>query len=147
MNPEEFGQKLLVYGADVQAWPRGEREAGLRALEDSADLRSLLAEEERFEEILKTRRHEEPSGDLAARIVSASQRKGKQERRSLIRFFSDLLWEFGLPRPALIALSVSIVLLFIIGFAVSFSSFMEAGSADQYQADLQELLYDEGEVL
>jgi hypothetical protein len=147
MNLKEFREKLLVYGADVHKWPRGTREAGLKALENSAECRALLAEEERFEQALKTRRYEEPSSDLAERIISASRPKAKEARRNFGRFFSDLLREFGLPRPALVALSVSLFLFFIIGFAVSFSNSTRSVSTEQDQTDLQELLYYEGEVL
>ena len=97
MDLKEFKEKLLVYGADVYKWPRGAREAGLKALENSAECRALLAEEESFEQVLKARRYEEPGSDLAERIISASQPKAKEARRSLGSFFSDLLREFGLP--------------------------------------------------
>lgn len=147
MDLKEFKEKLLVYGADVYKWPWGAREAGLKALENSAECRALFAEEESFEQVLKARRYEEPGSDLAERIISASQPKAKEARRSLGSFFSDLLREFGLPRPALIALSVSFFLFFMIGFAVSFSNLTGSVSAEQDQADLQEPLYYEGEVL
>lgn len=147
MNLKKFKEKLLVYGADVHRWPRGEREAVLKALETSPELRALLAEEDRFEQVLRTRKYEEPSSDLAERIISASQLKTKEVRRSLSGFFSELLWEFGLPKPVLTALCVSLVLFLIIGFAIGFSSPTGSVSTEQYQTDLQELLYYEGEVL
>jgi hypothetical protein len=82
-NLEEFKEKLLVYGADVHKWPRGEREAVLEALETSPELRALLAEEDRFEQVLRTRKYEEPSSDLAERIIAAAQPRTKEVRGSL----------------------------------------------------------------
>ena len=147
MNLRQFKEKLLVYGADVHKWPEGIREAGLKALENSAELRALLADEQRFEQVLKTRKYEEPSNDLAERIISASQPKTKKVQRSLSGFFSELLSEFSLPKPAVTALSVSLVLVLIIGFAIGFSNPTGSVSTEQYQTDLQELLYYEGEAL
>ncbi|MBN1842671.1 MAG: hypothetical protein JW883_10375 [Deltaproteobacteria bacterium] len=147
MNLKQFKEKLLVYGADVHAWPQDIRQTGLKSLENSAELRALLADEERFELVLKTRKYEEPSSDLAERIISASQPKRKKVRRSLGGFFSGLLWEFSLSKRAVTAVSVSLVLVLIIGFAIGFSNPMGSVSTEQYQTDLQEPLYYEGNVL
>jgi|LGOV01.1.fsa_nt_gb hypothetical protein len=147
MNLKQFKENLLVYGADVHTWPQDIRQTGLKALENSAELRALLADEERFELVLKTRKYEEPSSDLAERIISASQLKTKKVRRSLGGFFSELPWEFSLSKRAVTAVSVSLVLVLIIGFAIGFSNPMGSVSTEQYQTNLQELLYYEGEVL
>ncbi len=147
MNLKQFKENLLVYGANVHKWPEDIRQTGLRALETSSELRTLLAEEERFERVLKTRRYEEPSRDLAERIVSAAQPKKKKVWRRLGGFFSELLWEFGLPRPALTAVSVALIFALIIGFAIGFSDSTGTTSAEQYQANLEDFLYYEGEIL
>ena len=147
MNPKQFKENLLVYGSDVHKWPQDIKQTGLKALQASAELRVLLANEEHFEQVLKTRKYEEPSSDLAERIISASQPKTKKVRRGRSGFFSELLWEFSLPKSAVTALSVSLVLLLIIGFAIGFSNPTGSVSTEQYQTDLQELLYYEGEAL
>lgn len=147
MNPKQFKENLLVYGSDVQKWPQDIKQARLKALQTSAELRVLLAHEEQFEQVLKTRRYEEPSSDLAERIILASQAKKKRVRRSLGRFFSELLWEFSLPRPAMTAVYVSVIFALIIGFAIGFLNVTESVSTEQYQTNLQEFLYYEGEVL
>ena len=147
MTPKQFKENLLVYGANVHKWPEDIRLTGLGALETSSELRTLLAEEERFEGVLKTRRYEEPSRDLAERIVSVAQSKNKKVWRRLGGFFSELVWEFSLPKPVLTAVSVSLILVLILGFAIGFSDPIGAVSTEQTQTDLQEFLYYEGEVL
>ena len=68
INVEEFKEKLLMYGADVRNWPKDIRSSGLKALDSSPELQKLVGDEERFEGLLKTRKYEEPSRDLAERI-------------------------------------------------------------------------------
>jgi len=147
MDPEQFKENLLVYGANVHEWPEDIRQAGLEALKLSFELRALLAEEERFERVLTTRRYEEPSNHLAERIVSAAQPKKKKRWPSLVGFFSELVWEFSLPKPALTAVSASLVFVLILGFVIGFSNPIGSESTEQSQTDLQEFLYYEGEVL
>lgn len=147
MNLEQFKENLLVYGANVHEWPEDIKQAGLKAMETSSELRALLAEEERFERVLTTRRYEEPSRDLAKRIASAAQPKKKEIWPSLVGFFSELVWEFSIPKPALTAVSVSLILVLILGFAIGFSNPIGSVSTEQSQTDLQEFLYYEGEVL
>jgi hypothetical protein len=147
MDPEQFKENLIVYGANVHQWPEDVRQAGLEALETSSELRALLAEEERFERVLTKRRYEEPSRDLAQRIVSASQPKKKKRWSSLVGFFSELVWEFSLPKPALTAVSLSLLFFLILGFVIGFWNPMGSVSTAQSQTDLQEFLYYEGEIL
>ena len=147
MNLKQFKDNVLVYGSDVRNWPEDIREAGLKALDSSPELQALLTDEERLERVLKTRKYEEPSIDLSERIISASLHKKKKARRSLGGFFSDLLWEFSLPKPALTAVSVSLIFALIIGFAIGFSNPSGYMSTHQYQTNLEEFLYYEGEVL
>jgi hypothetical protein len=149
MDPKQFKENLLAFGSDISKWPAGMREAGLKALRDTSEFRTLLADEERFEEILKSRRFEEPSRDLPDRIISASQR-GKKKTPSpsgIGGFLSELLWEFRLPKPALAAVSALLICFLIIGFAIGFSNQTEAMSAEPYQTNLEDFLYYEGEEL
>lgn len=147
MNLKQFKENMVIFGADLSAWPEGMREAGLKALQDSNEVRTLLAEEEHFERILKSRKHEDPSDDLAERIVSASRRGRKKSLSGIGGFLSELLWEFSLPRPALTAVSVALIFALIIGFAIGFSDSTGTTSVEQYQANLEDFLYYEGEVL
>jgi hypothetical protein len=147
MNLKQFKENLLAYGADVQKWPEDMRQAGLKAMETSSELRTLLAEEKRLEQVLRARKYEEPSRDLAQRIVSASLSKKRSPRRGLRGFFSELFWEFSIPRPALTAISISVILVLILGFAIGFLNPIGAVSTEQTQTNLQEFLYYEGEVL
>ena len=147
MNLKQFKENLLAYGSNIHEWPEDIRQAGLKAMETSSELRTLLAEEERLERVLKTRKYEEPSSDLAERIVSASLSMRKRGRHGLSGFLSELVWEFGLPKRALTAVSVSLVLVLILGFAIGFANPTGSVSTEGSQADLQEFLYYEGEVL
>jgi hypothetical protein len=147
MNPKQFEKNLLLYGANVSMWPEEIRQAGLQAIETSSDCRALLAEEERFEQVLKTRTYEEQNNDLAKRIIFAAQPKKKTVWIHFVGFFSELVREFNLPRPVFTALYVSLILVLIVGFAIGFSNTNGSGSMEWTQTDLQAFLYDEGEVL
>ena len=147
LNLEQFKKNLLVYGANVHEWPEEIKQAGLKAIETSSEFRTLLAEEVRFEQVLKTRTYKEPNNDLAERIVLAAQPKKKRVWSRLVGLFSELVWEFNLPKPALSVLSVSLVLVLLLGFAIGFSDTNGSVSIEGTQTDLQEFLYYEGEVL
>lgn len=147
IHVKHFKQNMLVYGSNVYNWPEGIREAGLKALDRSPELQALLADEECFERALKMRKYEEPSIDLSERIISATQHMKKKERSNPGGFFSELLWEFSLPKPALTAVFVSLIFALIIGFSMSFSNPSWYVSAEQYKTNLEEFLYYEGEVL
>jgi hypothetical protein len=146
MDLKEFKKNVLVHGSDLGNWPEQIRETGQKALDGAAELRALLADEERFEGVLKTRRYEEPGEDLAERIISASVEKGKAPS-TRNGFFSELLQEFWLPKPALTAVFVSLFFALIIGFTVGFLNSSSYVSAEQDETNLQNLLYYEGEVL
>lgn len=146
MNLEEFKEKLLVYGAEVSKWPRGERESGLSALENSDEFQALRADVERFEQVLKARKYEEPCSDLARRIVSASQPR-KMLWRTVSRFFHEFLPGFGLPKPVFTAFCVSLAFLLVVGFAIGFSGSIGAVSVEQDETTLEGFLNYEGDVL
>jgi len=146
MDLKEFKKNVLVHGSDLGNWPEQIRETGQKALDGAAELRALLADAERFEGVLKTRRYEEPGEDLAERIISASVKKEKAPS-TRNGFFSELLQEFWLPKPALTAVFVSLFFALIIGFTVGFLNSSGYVSAEQDETNLQNLLYYEGEVL
>jgi len=147
MNFEQFKEKLLMYGADVHNWPKEIRSSGLKALDSSFELQKLVEDEERFEGVLKTRKYEEPSRDLAGRIVAAALPEKKKAQRNLGVFFAEVLGEFSLSRHALAAVSVSLIFTLIIGFTIGFSNPSGYASAEQYETNLEDFLNYEGDVL
>ena len=146
-NFEQFKEKLLMYGADVRCWPKDIRSSGLKALDSSPELQKLVEDEERFEGVLKTRKYEDPSRDLAGRIVAAAMRRKKKAQRNLGVFFSEVLREFSLSRRALTAVSVSLIFTLIIGFTIGFSNPSAYVSAEQYETNLEDFLNYEGDLL
>ena len=147
MNFEQFKEKLLMYGADVRCWPKDIRSLALKALESSPELQKLVEDEKRFEEVLNTRKYEEPSRDLAGRIVAAALPKKKKEQRNFGVFISDVLSEFSLSRRAFAAVSVSLIFTLIIGFTIGYSNPSGYTSAEQYETHLEDFLNYEGDVL
>ena len=147
MHVKHFKQNMLVYGHNVYNWPEGIREAGFKSLDSSPELQALLADEECFERALKMRKYEEPSIYLSERIISATQHIKKKERSNPGGFFSELLWEFSLPKTVRTAVFVSLIFALIVGFAMSFSNPSQYVSAEQYKPNLEEFLYYEGEIL
>ena len=147
MNFEQFKEKLLMYGADVRCWPIDIRSLALKALESSPELQKLVEDEKRFEEVLNTRKFEEPSKDLAGRIVAAALPKKKKEQRNFGVFISDVLSEFSLSRRAFAAVSVSLIFTLIIGFTIGYSNPSGYTSAEQYETHLEDFLNYEGDVL
>ena len=147
MNVEQFKEKLLMYGADVRNWPKDIRSSGLKALDSSPELQKLVEDEERFERVLRTRKYEEPSRDLAGRIVAAAMPRKKKAQRNLGVFFSEVLREFSLSRRALTVVSVSLIFTLIIGFTIGFSNPSGFVSAEQYETNLEDFLNYEGDVL
>jgi hypothetical protein len=146
MNFEQFEKNLLMYGADVRNWPKDIRSSALNAL-SSPELQKLVENEERFEGVLNTRKFEEPSKDLAGRIVAAALPKKKKAQRKFGMFFSDILSEFSLSRRAFAAVSVSLVFILIIGFTIGYSNPSGYTSAEQYETHLEDFLNYEGDVL
>lgn len=147
MDLKQFRENLLIYGADLYRWPEEIQRAGMEALGQSAELRAALADHEHFEEVLKSRKFEEPVTDLAERIISASLHQKERERFGHGSFLSSLRAELSMPRPALAAVAVLMVAVLLIGFAIGFSIPLGLNSAEQESAHLQEFLYYEGEIL
>lgn len=147
MDAKQFKKNLLLYGGDVHQWPDEIRQAGLEALEQSSEAQAFMADHAQFEAILQARAVEDPGPDLTQRIIAASLRRKKKAGFSIGAFFSELLAEFTLPKPARSAVSMATILLLLIGIAVGFSDPVETLVAEQDQTSLQEFLYYEGEVL
>jgi len=147
MDFEQFKENLLMYGADVRCWPNDIRSSALKSLESSPELQKLVEDEKRFEGVLITRKYEEPSRDLAGRIVAAALPKKKKTPRNFGVFISDVLSEFSLSRRAFAAVSVSLIFTLIIGFTIGYSNPSGNVSAEQYETHLEDFLNYEGDVL
>jgi len=147
MNFEQFREKLLMYGADVRCWPKDISSSALKALDSSPEIQKLVEDEKRFEGVLKARKYEEPSRDLAGRIIAAAFPKKKKAQRNFGVFFSDVLSEFSLSRRAFAAVSVSLIFTLIIGFTIGYSNPSEYAPTEQYETHLEDFLNYEGDVL
>jgi len=147
MNFEQFKEKLLMYGADIRCWPKDISSSALKALDSSPELKKLVEDEKRFEGVLKTRKYEEPSRDLAGRIVAASLPKKKKTQRNFGVFFSEILSEFSLSRRTFAAISVSLIFTLIIGFTIGYSNPSGYVSTEQYETHLEDFLNYEGDIL
>ena len=148
MDHKQFKDNILLYGVDLYQWPEEIRQEGVELLQKSSELQALLAEEEQFERVLKTRKYEEPSDNLAQRIVSLSLNQDKKSPFSLGWFLSRLFTdELYLPKPALIVVSILMIVVLGVGFFIGFSNPSEQVLTDQRQANLQEFLHYEGDVL
>ncbi len=148
MDPKKFKENLLLYGTDWNKWPEEERQAGAELLRHSPELQASFAEQEEFERVLKTRKFEEPSSNLAQRIVSLSVGQDKEASSRLDSFLSKLFAdEFYLPKPVFIVFSIFMVTVLLTGFFIGFSNLTGSTSTDRRQANLQAFLHYEGDVL
>jgi hypothetical protein len=148
MDPKKFKENLLLYGTDLHKWPEVERQAGAELLRHSPELQASFAEQEEFESILKARKFEEPSSNLAQRIVFLSVGQDKEAPSRLDSFLSNLFAdEFYLPKPAFIVFSIFMVTVLLTGFFIGFSNPTGSTSTDQRQANLQAFLHYEGDML
>jgi hypothetical protein len=148
MDPEQFKENLLLYGADLDAWPEGVRLAGREALRRFPELRASFTEQEEFERVLKARKYEEPSGDLAGRIVSASFLRDQKARPGFGSFLPKIFTgEFLLPKPALVLGSTLMIGTLVLGFVIGFSIYTGPLPTEERQTNLQEFLHYQGNAL
>jgi hypothetical protein len=109
MEAEQFGECLLLYGADLQRWPEAVRQAGLEALEGSLACRALKEDHLQFEAILRTRELEAPSPDLETRIIAAASRRERMASPGLAELLRSCFADLRLPAPVLTTAAVLIV--------------------------------------
>jgi len=148
MDSGKFKENLLLYGTDLDQWPEAIRQVMITALENSPELQALMAEQGKFERVLKNRKYEEPSNDLTHRITSASLQPDIRSSVSLRLFLSRLFAEgFYFPKPALLVGSTLMIAALVIGFVIGFSSSTGSMLPDQRRANLQEFLHYEGNSL
>lgn len=105
-----------------------------------------MMDEKDFEEILNSRKFEEPSPDLAQRIIDASLLQAKKPRFNVFNWFALFLNEFNLPKPVYAAMPFSLVIVLIIGLLIGFSNPVEKRISKQEQIHLQDFLYVKGEL-
>jgi hypothetical protein len=148
MDPRQLKENILLYGVNLYQWPEEIRQEGLELLQKFPGLQALLDEYEQFERALKTRKYEEPSDNLGQRIISLCLHQEKKSSTGVGLFLSRLFVdEFYLPKPALIAVSIVTIIALLTGFVVGFSNSSGTVLTDQRQANLQEFLHYEGDVL
>jgi hypothetical protein len=148
MDPQQFKENLLLYGCDLTRWPEKIKPAGIESLRNSPELQALLAEEEKFERVLKSRKYEEPSDPWVRRIVALSSRQGKISPGGLRLLLSRLLGdEFDLPQPTLIMGSTLMIAALLLGFVIGFSNPAGSISTDPTQAGFQDFLHYKGDAL
>lgn|SRR5574341_106705 len=109
MDADKFREGLLLYGADLEQWPEGAREAGLEALDRSPACRALREDHVQFEALLRSKEPEAPRTDLEARIIAAARRRERAAYPGLAEFLSSCFADLRLPAPVLTAAAVLIV--------------------------------------
>ena len=75
---ERLGEILEAYGAAPERWPRAEREAARRLLEQSAAARALREEAAELDRLLDAVPAEPPSRALAAQVLATAPRRGSR---------------------------------------------------------------------
>lgn len=108
MDAERFRECLLIHGAEVSQWPDDVRPAGLEAVARSLECRSLQEECRQFESILQSRGFEDPSPDLAVRIVAAARRERRGSPR-VMEFLAACFLDLRVPVPVVTAAAVLII--------------------------------------
>jgi hypothetical protein len=109
MDTERFREYLLIHGAGVHRWPEDVRQAGAEAVERSSECRSLQEEYARFEAALSARVYEEPSPDLARRIVSAARRRERNVSIGIIEFLVSCFRDLRVPAPVFTTAAVLVL--------------------------------------
>ena len=121
MDRKEFKEALMLYGADLSAWPDELSKEGAALLgagnEAANELSALVEEEGKFETLLTRRSFKEPGDYLATRIIACAEESATEEvepdeaKGLLGGFFS----EFFAPRAA-IALALTLIIGFMAGY-------------------------------
>jgi len=71
MNRQEFENRLLALGGNLDRWPDSERREALALVAADADARLMLEDVRRTDEAVLSAADVSPNGHLAARILSA----------------------------------------------------------------------------
>lgn len=147
MNEHDFRKNLIIHGANLHRWPEELQQAGLDALHRSRALQKLVVEQADFDRALEARGYEEPSKDLADRIIKASRETVQKTSFSISAVLSELFGFFIMPKRMTAFVSVIMIMLLLIGFAIGFSGPLAPSDTEQASTGLQDIFYSEGVVL
>ena len=92
--------------------------------------------EEKLDAMLRARRVEPASRDLAQRIIRTARSVPQREKLPLLQWLRRLFAEFHLTKPAYVLVSA-----LILGIIVGLSTPEGAGSRDEDSASVQSFLY------
>lgn len=93
-------------------------------------------EEEKLDAMLRNRRLEPASPDLAQRIVLKAQRRQQNQTIPVWQWIRNLFAEFHLPKPAYVVVSA-----LVLGIVVGFSTPESTAPNDEESASVQSFLY------
>ena len=97
-------------------------------------------EDEKLDAILRSRRTDAPSSDLAARIIFKAQGRAQVQNVSLWQSLRQVFVDLHLPKPAYV-LAATLILGIVLGFSTAPSN---DSTTDLYSASAQAFLDDEG---
>jgi hypothetical protein len=121
MERKEFKEALMLYGADLSAWPIELNDEGTALLtaggEVANELAALVEEEGKFEMLLAERTFEAPGEYLASRIIACAKESAIEEAEvgEAKGLLGWIVSEFFAPRAA-IALALTLVIGFMAGY-------------------------------
>ncbi len=142
-----FEKYLALYGAELESWPEEIREEYRHGLTVSTELRELLESENRFEGILRGISFEDPSSDLADRIIAASRKARQSHSPGKGSFLKELFSEFSLGRRAAAFAGALIIFVTVAGFAIGYKGVGETPASPLYTVSMGEFLQYDGEVI
>jgi hypothetical protein len=93
-------------------------------------------QDEKLDAMLRARRVEPTSRDLAQRIILMAQSLPQNQTLPLMQWLRQLFAEFHLPKPAYVVVSA-----LVLGIIVGFSSPDRITSKDEESASIQSFLY------
>lgn len=106
----------------------------------------VIMDEKEFKKILDSRKFEEPSSDLARKIIVTSLSQKKKPGFGIAAWFADIINEINLPKPVFAAMLVMLAIVLITGLTIGFCNPVEKRIAALEQINLQDFLYVKGEL-
>ncbi len=98
-------------------------------------------QDEKLERLLRSRRIESASPDLAQRIILQARQIPQVERMTIVRWLGELFKEFHLPKPAFV-LAGALLVGTVVGLSMPFGT-----PADNGAAPIQSFLYADEAIL
>ena len=93
-------------------------------------------QDEKLDAMLRARRVEPASRDLAQRVILKARRLPQNQTLPLMQWLRQLFAEFHLPKPAYVVVSA-----LVLGMIVGFSTPDRTASRDEDSASVQSFLY------